>query len=352
VDIDSYLQGKKELIDSVLEKYVPREFKKKDLKNLLGKEKYSFDINSADKAISGPVWNFLDRGGKRWRPALFLLLTEALKGDINKVLGFVALIELVHNGTIIIDDIEDNSSIRRGKPCLHKIYGEDIAINAGNALYFIPLKVIMNSDFNISIKEKAFEIYSQEMINLHFGQSMDIFWHKGKKKEITEKQYLQMVSLKTGTLARLSARLAALLSGKDEDTQEILGKMAETIGIGFQIQDDILDMTAKEREKFGKAFGNDITEGKRSLMVIRVLEIGDEKDKKRLLKILDSHTKDKDMIKEAIGILEKYNAVNYAKNLARKMLKEAWKDAEKVLDESEAKKTLESFMEYLIEREI
>jgi len=128
--------------------------------------------------------------------------------------------------------------------------------------------------------------------------------------------------------------------------------MAETIGIGFQIQDDILDITAKEREKFGKAFGNDITEGKRSLMVIRVLEIGDEKDKKRLLKILDSHTKDKDMIKEAIGILEKYNAVNYAKNLARKMLKEAWKEAEKVLDESEAKKTLESFMEYLIEREI
>jgi len=351
VDIDSYLQGEKELIDSVLEKYVPREFKKKDLKNLLGKEKYSFDINSAE-AISGPVWDFLDRGGKRWRPALFLLLTEALRGDINKVLDFVALIELVHNGTIIIDDIEDNSSIRRGKPCLHKIYGEDIAINAGNALYFIPLRVIMNSDFNISIKEKAFEIYSQEMINLHFGQSMDIFWHKGKKKEITEKQYLQMVSLKTGTLARLSARLAALLSGKDEDTQEILGKMAETIGIGFQIQDDILDMTAKEREKFGKAFGNDITEGKRSLMVIRVLEIGDEKDKKRLLKILDSHTKDKDMIKEAIGILEKYNAVNYAKNLARKMLKEAWKDAEKVLDESEAKKTLESFMEYLIEREI
>lgn len=352
MDIDSYLQGKKELIDSVLEKYVPREFKKKDLKNLLGKEKYSFDINSADKAISEPVWDFLDRGGKRWRPALFLLLTEALRGDINKVLDFVALIELVHNGTIIIDDIEDNSSIRRGKPCLHKIYGADIAINAGNALYFIPLRVIMNSDFNVSIKEKAFEIYSQEMINLHFGQSMDIFWHKGKKKEITEKQYLQMVSLKTGTLARLSARLAALLSGKDEDTQEILGKMTETIGIGFQIQDDILDMTAKEREKFGKAFGNDITEGKRSLMVIRVLEIGDEKDKKRLLKILDSHTKDKDMIKEAIGILEKYNAVNYAKNLARKMLKEAWKDAEKVLDESEAKRTLGSFMEYLIEREI
>ncbi len=351
MDIDSYLQGEKELIDSVLEKYVPREFKKKDLKNLLGKEKYSFDINSAE-AISEPVWDFLDRGGKRWRPALFLLLTEALRGDINKVLDFVALIELVHNGTIIIDDIEDNSSIRRGKPCLHKIYGEDIAINAGNALYFIPLKIIINSDFDISIKEKAFEIYSQEMINLHFGQSMDIFWHKGKKKEITEKQYLQMVSLKTGTLARLSARLAALLSGKDEDTQEILGKMAETIGIGFQIQDDILDMTAKEREKFGKAFGNDITEGKRSLMVIRVLEIGDEKDKKRLLKILDSHTKDKDMIKEAIGILEKYNAVNYAKDLARKMLKEAWKDAEKVLDESEAKKTLESFMEYLIERDV
>ncbi len=352
MDINSYLQEKKKLIDSVLEKYVPREFKKKDLENLLGKEKYSFDIISSNKTISEPVWDFLDRGGKRWRPALFLLLTEALGGDINKVMDFVILIELIHNGTIIIDDIEDDSSIRRGKPCLHRIYGEDISINVGNALYFIPLKVIVNSDFDISIKEKAFEIYSREMINLHFGQSMDIFWHKGKRKEITEKQYLQMVSFKTGTLARLAARLAALLSGKDENTQEILGKMAETIGIGFQIQDDILDITSKEREKFGKAFGNDITEGKRSLMVIRALETGDEKDKKRLLEILDSHTKDKDMIKEAIGILEKHDAVNYAKNLARKMLKEAWNDAEKVLDESEAKRTLGSFMEYLIERDI
>jgi len=77
VDINSYLRKERELIDSVLEKYVPREFKEKDLKNLLGKERYSFDIISADRAISEPVWNFLDRGGKRWRPALFLLLTEA-----------------------------------------------------------------------------------------------------------------------------------------------------------------------------------------------------------------------------------------------------------------------------------
>ena len=352
MDINLYLKEKKEVIDSVLEKYIPRKFNERTLRNILGKEKYSFDIDSANRAISEPVWDFLDRGGKRWRPALFMLLTEALGGDTEKVLDFVALIEFIHNGTIIIDDIEDNSSLRRGKKCLHKIYGEDIAINAGNAIYFIPLKIIMDSDLDTSVKEKAFEIYSQEMINLHFGQAMDIFWHKGGNRGITEKQYLQMVSFKTGTLARLSARLAALLSGKDEKTEKILGKMAETIGIGFQIQDDILDITAKERKKFGKAFGNDITEGKRSLMVIRVLERGEEKDKKRLIEILDSHTKDKNLINEAIKIIEKYDAVNYATNLDRKMLKDAWKEAEKVLKESEAKKTLQSFMEYLIERDV
>ncbi len=160
MDINAYLQEKKKLIDSALEKYVPREFKKKNLENLLGKEKYSFDIVSSNKTISEPIWDFLDRGGKRWRPALFLLLTEALGGDMNKVMDFVVLIELIHNGTIIIDDIEDDSSIRRGKPCLHRIYGEDISINVGNALYFIPLKVIVDSDFDISTKGKVFEIYS------------------------------------------------------------------------------------------------------------------------------------------------------------------------------------------------
>ena len=263
MDITTFLEEKKQLIDAAIEEYLPRKFLKEDLERLLGKEKFSFDREAADGAVADPVWNFLDRGGKRWRPALFLLLTEALGGDAERVLPFVAVIELIHNGTIIVDDIEDNSSLRRGKPSLHTIYGEDIAINVGNAVYFIPLKIIMDSPLDTEIKERAFEIYAEEMINLHFGQAMDIFWHKGGKETITEQQYLQMVSFKTGTLARFAARLAALLIGADEETQKIMGIMAETIGIGFQIQDDILDITATERERFGKAFGNDITEGKR-----------------------------------------------------------------------------------------
>ncbi|MEA1992886.1 MAG: polyprenyl synthetase family protein [Euryarchaeota archaeon] len=352
MDMNSYLKEKKEVIDAIIETHLPRKYKKESMEKILGKEKFSFDTDAVNGAVAEPVWDFLDRGGKRWRPALFLLLTEALEGNTERVKRFTALIELVHNGTIIVDDIEDDSSLRRGKECLHKIYGEDIAINVGNAVYFIPLKIIMDSEFDTEIKERAFEIYAEEMINLHFGQAMDIFWHKGKKEMITEQQYLQMVSFKTGTLARFAARLAALLAGAEEETQKTLGTMAETIGIGFQIQDDILDITAEKREKFGKVFGNDITEGKRSLMIIHVLEEGSTEDRARLLEILDSHTRDKELIKEAIAILEKYDAVTYAKKRAREMLENAWSEAEKVLEDSEAKKTLESFMRYLIERDV
>jgi geranylgeranyl pyrophosphate synthase len=352
MDITTFLEEKKKLIDNAIEKYLPRRLTKRDLERLLGKEKFSFDREAANRAVAEPVWDFLDRGGKRWRPALFLLLTDALGGDTDKVLPFVPVIELIHNGTIIVDDIEDDSSLRRGKPCLHTIYGEDIAINVGNAIYFIPLKIIMDSSFDTEIKERAFEIYAEEMINLHFGQAMDIFWHKGGKETITELQYLQMVSFKTGTLARFAARLAALLTGADEEIQRVLGSMAETIGIGFQIQDDILDITATERERFGKAFGNDITEGKRSLMVVHVLENGSGEDSRRLLEILNAHTRDRSLINEAIAVLEKYDAVAYAKTRAREMLEKAWDDAEKVLEDSEAKRTLESFMRYLIERDV
>ncbi len=352
MNIQSYLKTKKKLIDTILETHIPRRFSKKDMEMLLGEEKYAFDTDAANGAIAEPVWNFLDRGGKRWRPALFLLLTEALGGNPEKVKDFTALIEFVHNGTIIVDDIEDDSSLRRGEKCLHHLYGKDIAINLGNAIYFIPLKIIMDADIDMTTKEKAFEIYAEEMINLHVGQAMDIFWHKGEKTDVTEDQYLQMVSFKTGTLARFAARLAALLAGTDKKTQKTLGRMAETIGIGFQIQDDILDVTSEEREKFGKAFGNDITEGKRSLMVIHVLENGSAEDRARLLEILNAHTRDKERIKEAIAILKKYDSITYAKKKARNMLENAWDDAEKVLPESEAKDTLASFMEYLIERDV
>lgn len=365
-EIVDYLENLKPKIDKVIERYLPKKANKKWLDFTFGKPRYSFDLRAAQGAISDPVWDFLSRGGKRWRPVLFLLVTEAIGGDIEKVKDFVVIPELIHNGTIIVDDLEDQSEMRRGKPCLHKIFGVDIAMNAGNFLYYLPLLALIKNRkrFKPQVLVRAYETYIQECINLHFGQGTDIYWHKGKVKEINEKQYLQMCAFKTGGLSRMAAKLAVVLSGesaapkgrasliKRDELAEKVGRVAEAIGVAFQIQDDILNLTGEKFAKGKGGLGEDITEGKRSLMVIHTLQKANQKDKKRLLKILALHTKSQKLRNEAIEIIQRYNSIEYAKEKAKSLVRDAWRKTDKLLKPSQAKERLNEFVTYLIEREI
>jgi geranylgeranyl pyrophosphate synthase len=354
-DIEQYLEEKKTIIDSLIKKHLPRSFDEKSIEKAFGKPRYSYDTETINSSINKPVWDFLDRGGKRWRPALFLLVSEIFKADLKKIADFSVLPELVHTGSMIIDDVEDEGELRRGKPCIHKIYGIDIASNVGSFLYFYPLNLFMQNRQNFKCETllRAYEVYSQEMVNIHIGQAMDIWWHKGNSKKVSEEQYLQMCAYKTGTLARMAARLAVALSGGIEEQEEKVGKVAESIGVAFQIQDDILDIesSGKGREKFGKPFGNDIKEGKRTLMVIHAVNHAPENEGKRLIEILDSHTSDKGKIQEAIGIIQKNGSVGYAKAKAREIVEKSWKEAESLLPECDAKETFRSLVNFSIERE-
>jgi len=347
-----YLQKKAELIDGVIKRYIPEKMDAKFAEWAFGQARFSYDIDAMNQSISKPVWDLLDRGGKRWRPALFLLITEVLGGEQEKTLDFAIVPELAHNGSLMVDDVEDMGEMRRGKPCTHKIFGLDIAINAGNFMYFIPYLVFIKNreKFDPQTLLRAYEAFSQEMINIHIGQGMDIWWHKGRDS-VTEEQYCQMCAYKTGTLARLSARLAVALSGGSPEQEEKLGKMAEAIGVGFQIQDDILSASGTEFAA-KKGFGDDVTEGKRTLMVIRTLKKASEEDRKRLIEILNMHTRDKKLIKEALGILKKYDSISYAKEFARNMVRKAWSEAGPLLPESPAKKKMKEFTDFLINREI
>ncbi len=353
---EQYLDNLKPEIDRVIEEYFPKKATKEWLEFTFKKPRYIYNLEAAQKAIIDPVWDFISRGGKRWRPVLFLLITEAVGGNVEKVKDFVLIPELIHNGSIIIDDIEDEGELRRGKLCLHKIFGEDIAINAGNFLYFFPLLALIKNKnkFKPEVINRAYEVYNQEMMNIHFGQGTDIYWHKGKAENITEEEYLQMCAFKTGCLSRMAAKLAVVLSEGNQEITEAAGRVAEAMGVGFQIQDDILDieLSGEEREKFGKSFGNDIKEGKRTLMVIHALKKATKEDKKRLIEILNKHTDDMAERKEAIEIIQKYGSLEYAKEVAKKIMKEAWLQADKLLKPSPAKERLREFVYYLIERQV
>ncbi len=355
-DIRQILKEKKPLIDKAIEKYIPRKHNQRTLERIYGEPQFKFHVEAANKGISEPIWEFLDRGGKRWRPTLFLLVCEALGGDPEKVFDFVVIPEIIHNGTLMHDDIEDKSEKRRGKPCTYKVFGNDIAINTGDAMYYLPMVVAMlnKNKFPDKVINKVYETYIQEMMNLCYGQAMDISWHKGlaNADKVTKEEYLQMCAFKTGTLARMSAKIAAILAGTNDRMVKKVGHLAESIGVAFQIQDDIINLTSQEYAKGVGLVGFDITEGKRTLIVIHTLDKAGEKDRKRLLEILNMHTKDQKTINEAIDIMKKYDSIEYAKNFARNMVKEAWDDIDSLLPESEAKDKLRSFADFLVEREI
>jgi geranylgeranyl pyrophosphate synthase len=229
-ELDTLLSEKAEFVDKKIKDFLPRNIDEKWIADNLSGYKYNAEIINE---ITKPIWNLLERGGKRWRPILMLLCCDIVKGG-SKVEDLLPLVEIIHNGTLMIDDVEDNSDMRRGKPSIHKIFGVDVAINTGNMMYYLPHLIIKKSDLDKKTKLAIYDLIFEEMLKLSIGQGMDLYWHNGGK-QINEELYLQMCALKTGTLARMSAKLGALVGKANKKQLRVLGSFAESIGVGFQI---------------------------------------------------------------------------------------------------------------------
>jgi geranylgeranyl pyrophosphate synthase len=263
--------------------------------------------------------------------------------------------EIVHNGSLVIDDIEDDSKMRRGKPCIHLLYNLDVAVNAGCFMYFAPLYVLKKlrkeAKFSEVVINRAYELYCEEMIKIHLGQGLDIWWHSGKKNPSVN-EYLQMCAYKTGTLARLSAKITAMFCNASEDLVEKMGSFAESLGVAFQIQDDMLNLIGEEFAQKIAIVGEDIFEGKRSLMAVHSIINAPPEESNRLIEILNMKTRDPNLINEAINIMKKNNSFEYSSNIAKNLVSEAWDQIEPLLPNNEYKDALKHFSHYLINRKL
>lgn len=336
-------------IDNELEKILPKKIGREWVQKAVGEAKWAYDTAALTKAISEPVWDFLSRGGKRWRPMLMLICCQAAGGNAEQALPFTIIPELIHNGSLIIDDIEDNSELRRGRPVLHKLFGMDVAVNAGNTLYTLPFITIRDSGLPAETKAKAYEIINTQMLKCHLGQATDIWWHSGKPGKVpTEEEYFQMCANKTGSVAEMAAKLGALLGGGTEKQIKALGRFAEAAGVAFQIKDDILNIESSAN--LGKEYGDDIKEGKMTLLVIHALAEASESEKKRLLEILNMHTSDAMLIAEATAIMKKHGSIEYARKVAAQIAGDVWEKAKESLPESEAKEQLKKMAQMMIKR--
>jgi len=215
-----------------------------------------------------PCRDLLLRGGKRWRPLLMVLACE-LAGGGDRAYGLTPIVEFSHTASLIHDDIEDHADERRGKPAIHLIYGQDTAINCAAWLYFYAQSIIESFPSSDSLKLLLYRTVSRELRRLHLGQAMDISWHRDPAMLPVRAEYEAMVTLKTGTLSRMAGELGMLAGGKDEGEAGDFGSLSAKIGVGFQVLDDVRNLTTGNP---GKKRGDDIVEGKKSLPVIFHLE--------------------------------------------------------------------------------
>jgi len=287
-------------------------------------------------AFCKPARDLIMRGGKRWRPVMMLLSCE-LTGGNDKALSFVPLVEFPHNGSLIIDDIEDNSLWRRGKEAIHILYGQDLSVNAGNLLYFMPTTIIDKADIPDALKLKLYRFYSENLRRLHLGQGFDILWHRNKETVPSPEDYEQMCRYKTGSLARMAAEIGAAVGGGSEKEIGILGSVCEDMGVGFQIMDDVINLTVGNP---GKGRGDDIVEGKKSLPVIYHLQEHPE-DSTVLAELFERAGRKgfdnaHDEISEAAALLERSGCILRARKRGETLLNAASKRISQNFENSEA----------------
>ncbi len=342
------------VVDETIEELLPRVLDDAYLAGFFGDPSYRYHSSGIQRALAEPIWNLLDRGGKRWRAILFLIMVDALGAEPEDLLCYACIPEILHNGTIIVDDVEDEARKRRGEPALHHQYGVDIALNAGNALYFIPLKVIERNPADLDAERRlaAYEMLTDELNRTHLGQGMDICWHNKKEIDVDEGEYLEMCACKTGCLTRIVARLAAIVTGESPAVEDALAGYAEEMAIAFQISDDILDVenTLDQAGEFGKEFGNDIREGKKTLMTIHTAATAPPEDVARLEEILWAADNDDADILEAIEMMQEAGSIEYARERARELSANARSHLDSLALEQEPEQHLRDFSRFVVER--
>ncbi|AGK60555.1 farnesyl-diphosphate synthase /geranylgeranyl-diphosphate synthase [Archaeoglobus sulfaticallidus PM70-1] len=279
-------------------------------------------------------------GGKRLRPVLSLVVSEALNRDYRKILPSAVAIETIHNFTLIHDDIMDQDEMRRGVKTVHNMWGEPVAILAGDTLFSEAFYLMTFCDVDKENLIRGVRTLADVCVKICEGQYLDMSFEEREK--VSEEEYIEMVTKKTSVLIAASCALPAILFGEDEEVIQSLWDFGIYSGIGFQIHDDVLDLVG--RDKTGKDWASDILEGKKTIITIKAFEQG------RLPEIFGKGKASTEEIEDAVKILEEIGAISYASNLAEKYIEMA-KEKLNVLPNSNAKRVLEGIADYFVKRE-
>ncbi len=284
--------------------------------------------------------HLVDSGGKRLRPSMLLLAAEAAGGEALALAPAAVSIELVHNFTLIHDDIMDNADVRRGRPAVHKIWGQSGAILAGDTLYSKAFQVLGMTAASPERILGAMNMLSRTCTAICEGQWLDMEFES--KDRVTENEYMEMIEKKTGVLYGASAGMGALLAGASPEVVRALDEFGRLTGMGFQLQDDVIDLLTPE-EVSGKRQGGDLIEGKKTLIMIHAFA------NDVVVPVFSKKDASAEEIFRSISILEGSGSIEYARSRAEEMVAQG-KRALDVLPPSSAKETLLELADYMIRR--
>ncbi|SHM64354.1 geranylgeranyl diphosphate synthase, type II [Cyclobacterium lianum] len=247
--------------------------------------KHILDLNfeGQPKELYDPISYLMQLGGKRIRPLLALLSYGLFKEDYQKILTPAAAVEVFHNFTLMHDDIMDNAPLRRGKATVHEKWNENTAILSGDVMLVKAYEMLL--DVDADKLQQALKLFSKTAAEVCEGQQLDMNFES--LGQVSEKEYLHMIRLKTAVLLGFSLQLGAVLAGASASDAQHLYDFGVNIGIGFQLKDDLLDVYA-DKEKFGKQVGGDILANKKTYLLIKAIELAGGKEKAELEKWLSA----------------------------------------------------------------
>jgi len=264
----------------------------------------SFVRESKPHSLYGPSKYVLRAGGKRIRPVVLLLACEAVGGDPREALHAAAGIEILHNFTLVHDDIMDHSPTRRGRPTVHTKWDHNVAILTGDALLALAYRALLRT--RSSRIQDVTRLFTEGVVVVCEGQAFDKEFEERRRVHVND--YLMMIQKKTAKMLSVSAEIGGLIGTGDSAKLSALRSYGEALGRAFQVQDDLLDVVADE-QMLGKRTGSDLVEGKKTFLLLEALRLAKGKDKATLQKVVNNGGVPRSRIAEYRRIYESSGAI-------------------------------------------
>lgn len=316
------------------------------------------DLDELRRILIEPIREILDRKGKAWRSYAAVMCFYAMRGDKHRrdvVELLLALAEVIHVGTLIVDDVEDASPTRRGGPACHVTHGVPLAINAGSFCYFVWQAWLERLALPAGDKLRIYEIYFDFMRVGHLGQALDIQgFTPGMAAEIVEtgdvalltRQLMNVYVLKTGAPASVFARIGAIVAGGGEAQVKAIADLFEALGISFQIMDDVQNLKGFIGDP---KHCEDLTGAKITMPLLEAMRVLDRPARRDLWDRIGRCASEPALVPSIVDTIDRCGAFTACREHAHALLEDAWRAAAPLLDDSIAKVMLRSFCFYVVE---